>query len=152
DTTEHLPAVGGKPVKRASDSDVRLEGEGSDSGLARKGSDSDVRLEGSSSMPLKRGSDSDLRLEEGGPRERSAEDSFLTEEIDLDAELRKAEEMAQPKKPKSKPKAKDKPMATTEPFELSESDIDLGKPKAKEDDVESSDFDLSIDASDESPI
>jgi excisionase family DNA binding protein len=153
DSTEHLPAVGSKPMKRGSDSDVRLEGEGSDSGLIKKSSDSDVRLEGSSSGQLKRGSDSDVRLEESGHREKGAEDSFLTEEIDLDAELRKAEEMAKPKKPKSKPKAKDKPMATTEPFELSESDIDLGKPKAKQDDVESSsDFDLSLEASDESPI
>jgi hypothetical protein len=107
--------------------------------------------------PVKTSSDSDVRLEI--PRDRPAgksgsgrsakapEDSFLTEEIDLDAELKKAEETARPKK--SQPKASQ----STVPFELSEKDLDLPKRPGHASDKKmtdsSSDFDISVPTKDE---
>src|SRR5207302_1183410 len=55
--------------------------------------------------PMKTSSDSDVRLEAPSDRpgkKGGAEDSFLTEEIDLDAEMRKAEEKARPNKSQGK--------------------------------------------------
>jgi hypothetical protein len=88
--------------------------------------------------PIKTSSDSDVRLEAPSKKrgEKAPEDSFLTEEIDLDAELRRAEEAVRPKKPK--------PTPVTEPFELSEADLDVPKrqkpPSSKKLTDSSSDF------------
>jgi hypothetical protein len=81
--------------------------------------------------------DSDIRLDENRPRPKSGlhkkdDESVQTEEIDLDAELRKAEQNAPPpssaKSGKSKVRPPVPPLATTSPFELSAED--LPKPKA----------------------
>jgi excisionase family DNA binding protein len=85
--------------KKKPDSGVRLAPD----------SDSDVKIvPDSAEAPAakggapKSGTDSDIRLEGSGARGRQAkEDSYLTEEIDLDAELRAAEEAARAKKPPS---------------------------------------------------
>jgi hypothetical protein len=104
--------------------------------------------------PIKTSSDSDVRLEVPGERsagksgrgEKGLEDSFLTEEIDLDAEMRKAEESARPKKTQPKP-------TPSAPFELSEDDLDL--PKRPEHAADkpltesSSDFDIALPATGE---
>src|SRR5262249_47056958 len=78
-------------------------------------------------------------------------DSFLTEEIDLDAELRKAEEAAQ-MKPQLKPQRLT-PMPENSTFEVSEVDLDLDKAKAapeQKPESSSDEFDLSIDKGDSS--
>lgn len=100
--------------------------------------------------PIKSSSDSDVRLEAPGRKsgrgEKAPEDSFLTEEIDLDAELRHAEETARPKKPQPKP-------TPPEPFELSEADLDVPKRSQPASDKKlsdsSGDFSISGSAKDE---
>lgn len=104
-----------------------------DAPLAKTSSDSNVRLEAPSGAG---------RKSSPGRGERTPEDSFLTEEIDLDAELKKANEGARPKRPQ--PKA----TPDTEAFELSESDLDVpnrgqsGTKKPVSD--SSSDFDIGL--------
>ena len=167
-----------------SDSDVRIVGvSGPKSGPARKQdsprmpaeSDSDVKIVGTSSVELDLGatppkttSDSDIRLE-AGRRDASGDSPMgLTEEIDLDAELKK-HEAAQKAKAEAKMKRKsDAPRVDeTSPFELSDagpspgvpargqrtSDIEL-RPKPDSSDMEltappadSSDFELTIQGS-----
>ena len=89
--------------------------------------------------PIKKSSDSDVRLEAPSDRpgrKQPLEDSFLTEEIDLDAELRRAEAV----RPKKKTPG-------TEPFELSEADLDVPKQPpagAKTVSDSSSDFDITV--------
>lgn len=105
--------------------------------------------------PNKSSSDSDVRLEAPvrkgglGRGEKAPEDSFLTEEIDLDAELRRAEETVRPKK--SQPK----PSPATEPFELSEADLDVPRRRQPASDKKlsdsSSDFNISVPAKKELP-
>jgi hypothetical protein len=93
--------------------------------------------------PMKTSSDSDVRLEAPSDRpgrKGGAEDSFLTEEIDLDAEMRKAEEGTRPKK-------STKPPPSTSAFELSESDLDMPDRRARAGDKvtdSSSDFDIAL--------
>lgn len=113
-------------VGHSSDSDVQIVGESKD----------DIGL---GKTPSKSGTDSDVRLEkQAGVTGRGPDDSFLTEEIDLDSELRKAEE-------KARPKTKQPPSGTA-PFELSEADLDIAKSqKTKQMSPSSSDFDLSLD-------
>jgi excisionase family DNA binding protein len=125
-------------------------------------SDSDVKItddeEGSVILdrpPVKKHSDSDIRLEEVGrpaPRaDEGSDDALVTEEIDLDAEERRAAETMKKKGKggRSKMKRADSGPAlpTTSPFELSSDDIDVpAKPKKK---VESSsDFELTPAAQD----
>jgi excisionase family DNA binding protein len=159
----------------ASDSDVKLEDSGpksksrprksgpkQDSGskIVMEGeSDSDVKIVPDSSSDVdvlggqtgpKGSTDSDVRLEQGGSRKsRGPEDSFLTEEIDLDEELRRAQESARP--PRTPPAAKTPPQAppSSSPFELS--DADLVAPKGdslapSKSEPDSSDFDLSLES------
>src|SRR5207253_6665056 len=96
--------------------------------------------------PVKKHSDSDIRLEEASGRRRaddgSSDDALVTEEIDLDAEERKAQETMKPKGGRSKMKRADSTPAlpTTSPFELSESDLNVPAPKKNPD--SSSDFEL----------
>jgi hypothetical protein len=86
--------------------------------------------------------DSDIRLDEKRPRPKSGlhkpgapDDSMQTEEIDLDAELRKAEQAAPAPPSKAKSKSKLKPAApplpTSSPFELSAEDLKAPKSGAK---------------------
>ena len=139
------PDSGEKLVgERRVDSDVKLSS-------PDKSSDSDVRIVSDSTddlapiggQPPKRGSDSDVRLESTGPVKKGTEDSFLTEEIDLDAELRKAEEAAKAKKEGPGSKVKE---PGTAPFGLAEPRTPVRKEVVKGAPGESSsDFDLSLD-------
>jgi hypothetical protein len=93
--------------------------------------------------PVKTSSDSDVRLEPPSDRsgKHGAEDSFLTEEIDLDAELRRAEQGARSKKSPAKP------APSTAAFELSESDLDMPDRAARIGEKvsdSSSDFDILV--------
>jgi excisionase family DNA binding protein len=149
-----------------SDSDVKIVGVGPE--------DSNVQI---GRQPPKTGTDSDIRLEGGsGVQKAGSDDALLTEEIDLDAEIRKAEEAAQAKKSDPEARALPKPKApefpTTSPFELSETDLkipvpEIESPQAKgprapdssEFDLtpgkppdSSSDFDLTPAGKDQSPL
>jgi hypothetical protein len=132
-------------LKPDSDSDVKIIPDSSDDNTVqlgrqagKSGTDSDIRLEGDSDAPRARGPD----------------DSALTEEIDLDAELRKAEEASQarkaPGKAKVKPSAAPPPPPASSPFELSGSELEAAKEKKKPD--SSSDFELKPLQEDTSPI
>jgi excisionase family DNA binding protein len=132
--------------KAGSDSDVRLVSEGGGlsfklaepagpksgpkKGGAKPASDSDVKIVESGEdavggKPPRTGSDSDVRLDLRSGKAKGPGDSHLTEEIDLDAELRKAQHKTAP--------------SGTAPFELSESDLALPKKT-----TDSSDFDLAL--------
>jgi hypothetical protein len=104
---------------------------------SRTSSDSDVRLEVPSDRPGRKS---------GAGRERGPEDSFLTEEIDLDAEMKKAGEASGPKKPQPRP-------ASSPAFELSEADLAVPRgetPSSTEQTADSSsDFDISLPGTDE---
>jgi hypothetical protein len=142
------------PLEGEGDSDVRMV----DAGPA----DSSVSL----GKPPKTGSDSDIRLESPPPRPGSktrgpqgSGESLLTEEIDLDAELKAAEAekaKAPQKKRLSKAKPAQPPLPTTSPFELSDADVQAPPPASEESpsvDESSSDFDLTpAGAADSSPI
>ena len=154
DSDVRLVAEGGAvSFKLAGDSDVKVPGQtgGPKSGPrkvpTKPASDSDVKIVGDSSdeialggKPSKTGTDSDVRLDvRAGKAAKSPDDTFLTEEIDLDAEMRKAAEKDSGSKHKAIPTA-------TGPIELS--DADLERSSAGE--TDSSDFDLSLDVRDDS--
>jgi hypothetical protein len=107
------------PPERKSDSDVKIVPAAGDSGA--------VPLH---AAPPKSPSDSDIRLHSTAKRDDSSDSSILTDEIDLDAELRKAEE----KKAKKTqgPAAAGKKLPAESPFELSESDVNLDAAKDKD--------------------
>ncbi len=110
------------------DSDVRMvdeEGSGESSG---------VNL---GAQPAKKHSDSDIRLEQQPAAAKGGggtQDSHITEEIDLDAEQRKAEQAARAKGGKKRSTKAKAPLPTQSPFELSDADV----PAA----ADSSDFEL----------
>jgi excisionase family DNA binding protein len=163
------------------DSGPRLVGIDSDSDVKIVGVDSDEVQVGK--MAGKSGTDSDIRLDFKGSDSKANKGShanLLTEEIDLDAEIRKAEEAARAKaKGKSDPHAKALPQSKppifpdTSPFELSEDDVGgkLKREPAKTPEVKkkrspdssgelqtprsvesSSDFDLTPAVDDSSPL
>jgi excisionase family DNA binding protein len=118
-------------------------------------SDSDVKIsddeEGSIVLdrpPGKKHSDSDIRLEEvsrPAPRaDEGSDDALVTEEIDLDAEQRRAAEKAKTKGSKSRMKRADAkpPLPTESPFELSDADLDAPPAEGKKKPDSSSDFEL----------
>jgi excisionase family DNA binding protein len=124
------------PLDQPSDSDVKITPSQSDSDVAKKTG--------------KRASDSDIRIEEV-PRSGRA-DQNVTEEIDLDAEQRRAD-AARAKATRHRPKPGSSPvLPTTSPFELSENDLDMDGPtippasrsprQADADTDSSSDFEL----------
>jgi excisionase family DNA binding protein len=134
-------------------------------------SDSDVKMvsEPDSAVPLgersdKAASDSSVRLvhAEGPPsskirkpKGKGPDESMLTEEIDLDAELRKAKDESKGRpttKGKSKLSQAPPKLPTTSPFELSESDLDVPLPEAENKPPSSSDFDLTPAQPDSSPM
>jgi excisionase family DNA binding protein len=150
----------GSGVKRKTgaylDSGVRLVDLDSDSDVKIVGHDeSDV-----GKQPPKGAADSDIRLEpDSGKTKAKKHEALLTEEIDLDAEIRKAEEAARvkggPTAPAAKARAPEFP--TTSPFELSEDNMRVtlppaapaapatppaAKAKGKDKDESSDDFDL----------
>jgi hypothetical protein len=105
------------PLDKSSDSDVKLD------------PDTDESESISHERP-KTPSDSDIRLEasDNAPRPGS-DDALVTEEIDLDAESRKAAEAGKAK-PGKRPRSKVGPvLPTSSPYELSESDISVEAPK-----------------------
>jgi hypothetical protein len=104
------------PPEGKSDSDVKIVPDASDSGA--------VPLHAS---PKKSPSDSDIRLQSTAKRDDSSDSSILTDEIDLDAELRKAAE-----KKAKKTQAGGKQLQAGSPFEPSQSDVNLEAAK-KED-------------------
>ncbi len=116
-------------------------------------SDSDVKItddeEGSVVLdrpPVKKHSDSDIRLEEvkrAAPRaDEGSDDALVTEEIDLDAEERKAAEKAKGKGGRSKMKRAGGPLPASSPFELSDDDVGSAPPAKKKTPDSSSDFEL----------
>jgi hypothetical protein len=116
----------GSKVKLDSDSDVKLVEDDSAVPIGREGTgkeDSDARLKSSSSKLM----DSGVRLVEDKPGRKKPDSGLVTEELDLDAELRQAEQSAKPPSSKSK-------MA---PFGLAKE-----SPKAKEPTPSSSEFEL----------
>jgi hypothetical protein len=142
ETTVHIVGLGAAP-----DSDVRVY--------------SDVADEGSVSLGDQIGrqhSDSDIHLEEAEPPPRvdeGSDESLVTEEIDLDAEERKAEEAARSKGKKKRPTLAPPSPPTISPFELSESDLNLppaGKAASPASAEDSSDFELTPAAAESSPI
>jgi len=131
------------------DSGVRMVGtdKPSDSDVKITPADEEVQL----APPRKKTpSDSDIRLEDlpAGGRGKGSDPALITEEIDLDAEARKAEAQKPPQK--GKPRTKHQPaLPTTSPFELSESgvgqkpgDKPAAKDPAKKGEDSSSDFEL----------
>src|SRR5262249_53396550 len=118
----------GFPPKEPTDSGVRLVPMDSDSDVKIIGADSsdfDVPI---GDQPPKSTSDSDIRLErDSSPHvQAGGAESFLTEEINLDAELRKAEEQKQQELPQAKARTTPPPQPAfpgTSPFELSEADL-----------------------------
>jgi hypothetical protein len=149
------PAQGDSGVRLVSpeaqsDSDVKIVGDTDDNAVAlgqnpaKTPSDSDIRLEKSAGQTSKPASD------------KKKKDSVLTEEIDLDAEMRKAEE-AKAKKgssDKHRPIAAQTTAPATSPFELSESELKIPPKETKKQTTESSDdFDLTPTAErDQSPL
>ncbi len=109
-------------------------------------SDSDVKIVGApgpdvplGEAPPKSPSDSDIRLE-APPMSRSDE-GMLTEEINLDEEIKKQE--AKTPKPQAKVKPKSKlPFPQTSPFELSESGMNLKPADSAAKKPDSSDVEL----------
>jgi hypothetical protein len=131
------------PMESSGDSDVKMPEAGPDSGVAL------------GKPPAKAASDSDIRLESPRPApaaDEGSDDSMLTDEIDLDAELRKAAEaeQARPKKKRtrSQPTAPPQPqLPTTSPFELSEADLDMPATPAGASGTDSSDEHAAVDES-----
>lgn len=150
----------------------KKDGPISDSAKPPVDSDSDVKIVGTSSLdidlgalPQKAASDSDIRLEGGRGHAEGTNPMALTEEINLDEEIKK-HEAAQKPKSEAKMKRKDSPrLDETSPFELSDSGMNapgvgLGrksdlakKPTPDSSDVEltpapdSSDFELTVQGS-----
>ncbi len=132
------------PLDQPSDSDVKIE--------PTSPHDSAVPMSGR--KVTKKASDSDIRIEEAAHSGRV--DQNVTEEIDLDAEERKAAE-ARPKTGHHRPKPASSPaLPTKSPFELSESDFDVNGPDAERgrdsDTDSSSDIELRPTGDSSSPI
>ncbi|MHB1424653.1 MAG: helix-turn-helix domain-containing protein [Gemmataceae bacterium] len=137
------------PLDQPSDSNVKIE--------PSSPHDSDAPTVGKKTS--KKSSDSDIRIEEVG--QGGKVDQMLTEEIDLDAEQRKAD-VARAKTTRHRPKPGSSPaLPTISPFELSESEIDVKKgaqgkrkaPRTEEVNTDSSsDFELKPMADSSSPL
>jgi hypothetical protein len=148
--TPSAPPVdsGVRLVPMDSDSDVRIVGPGSDEASLPLGA-----------APPPSNADSDIRLEKHQEPRPPSDGGMLTEEINLDEELRKEEAQ---RKPGSASKLRPKPQAapgfpSASPFELSEADINLppeSEPLAqsKSPKDSSSDFDLTPASESPSPL
>jgi hypothetical protein len=148
-TTPDAPPVdsGVRLVPMDSDSDVRIVGAGSDESLAVAGE------------PRHAQSDSDIRLEKHQKPKPPSDEGLLTEEINLDEELRKeeAQRKGAPSKLRPRPQQAAPQPPDASPFELSEPDLNLPPdqseqlPQAKSEKDSSSDFELTP-AADNSPL
>jgi excisionase family DNA binding protein len=131
------------PLEESSDSDVKL----------RKPSSEEESAVGE--QKARAPSDSDIRIEAQPPVEGGQHPEIVTEEIDLDAESRKAAESTRGKPAKPRP-ANPSVLPTSSPFELSEPDFEVAGPTSKSpaakagDTDSSSDFELNIDSA--SPV
>ncbi|MCI0461032.1 MAG: helix-turn-helix domain-containing protein [Gemmataceae bacterium] len=110
------------PQPPAPDSGVRL---------VPMDSDSDVRIVGASSdeadlgtQPPRSSADSDIRVEGQATAPPPSDAGHMTEEINLDEELRRQEQGKQ-RQAKVRPKAPKPQQPATSPFELSEDDLSL---------------------------
>jgi hypothetical protein len=135
------------PAPAGSDSGVRLVPIDSDSDVRIVGAGSDEYDAAVGATPAKASTDSDIRLEgHVPPPPRSGAEGILTEEINLDEELKKDEAQRQAQMQQAKLRPKEPQFPKTSPFELSEADLDLPAaeqpplPQVKEED--SSDFEL----------
>jgi len=141
-------------IPEAADSGVRLVPIDSDSDVRIVGADADDVQLGAS---LPRGAtDSDIRLESApSPARGAGPEGLLTEEINLDEELKKDEARRQQQLAQAKKRQPEAPKAS--PFELSESDLELEPineqqlPQVKDPDG-SSDFDLTPAGDSSSPL
>jgi len=147
-TTESSGRVGEEPSAARRKTTANPGPAGMSSGRLGGGGDSDVRLDFDLSTiddsmismggPKK---DSDVRLDpsDSGPKTGGLAETPLTEEIDLDAELQQADEASlrrrqeppktrpvPPGKTRAVPPPKGTMLPTSSPFELSESDLDMG--------------------------
>jgi hypothetical protein len=126
------------------DSEVRIvpfeEGGGSDVSVVGDAPMSGVNL---GATPVKKQSDSDIRLEEVGRRGGGTgkSEGHVTEEIDLDADVRKVEKSTKSKvtRAKVKPGSGPIPLPTESPFEISSDDDSAKSEKSPE---SSGDFEL----------
>ena len=123
-----------------SDSDVKIVPETDDNAVAlgadltKRPSDSDIRLEDATSRP---------------PADKKKKGTIPTEEIDLDAELQKADADARKKGSSGTHRPAG---AGTSPFELSDADIPVPKKKSPRKPDSSDDFELTPAKEDHSPI
>jgi hypothetical protein len=145
-----------QPIPEPVDSGVRL---------VPIDSDSDVRIVTDSSdehvpigdNPPKATTDSDIRLETHFPPKPSEAGGLLTEEINLDEELKKEEARLKAEGKQAKKREAAPQFPQTSPFELSESELDMSPvhdrdlPQAKEKEG-SSDFELTPAAESSSPL
>jgi len=161
-------------VSEGSDVDFRMKGDGrtqvgqagqrqrySAVGAESK-SDSDVRIVGQGdedsavgNQPPKKGTDSDIRLEEVAGKSSSGrshtDDSLLTEEIDLDEEIRAGRSGSKKHKDKTKARAPNRRRQAS-PFELSDSDLESGPSAKVKAPDSSSDLELTPGGDSSSPI
>ncbi|HYV39967.1 MAG TPA: helix-turn-helix domain-containing protein [Gemmataceae bacterium] len=157
-TRSSKTGMGGPKSPKSSKS--RLAEAPADSGVRLvPDSDSDVRILGSDDaqvpigeQPVKGPTDSEVRLEGAIPLASTSEvEGALTDEIDLDEEL--AKEAAKKQKPTKQPELPKK-----SPFDLSQSELNLGPAKSSQlktkDPIKdsSSDFDLTPAAESSSPL
>jgi excisionase family DNA binding protein len=146
ETPEPEPDSGVRLVPMDSDSDVRIVGDHTDEEKVIIGD-----------SPMKGATDSDIRLEGHVPPPRGDHEGLLTEEINLDEELKKDEARREAEVKQAKQRAIAPDFPKTSPFELSESDLELEPineqklPQVKDPDG-SSDFDLTPAAESSSPI
>jgi excisionase family DNA binding protein len=136
------PPRSARPPARK-DSEVRIvpfeEGGKSDVSVVGDAPASGVNL---GATPVKKQSDSDIRLEEVGRRSGTGKsEGHVTEEIDLDADVRKVEKTGKSKvtRAKVKPGSGPIPLPTESPFEISSDDDSATGEKSTE---SSGDFEL----------
>jgi excisionase family DNA binding protein len=141
-TAKRTSKLGGPRSPQPPDSGVRL---------VPMDSDSDVKIIGADEVPLGASppavaGDSNVRLEKVAfPPVPADVSGMMTDEINLDEEIRKEEERLEKEKPKRPSKVKPKSelkFPTTSPFELSDSDIDDARQSAGGLKDDSSDFDM----------
>jgi hypothetical protein len=137
---EQPPRPGGKPgsSKRVRPEDPKSSGRRK---TGMPGADAGVRLipmegPGAPAQPPKTPADSDIRFEEyrgPSPSGHQRGDHSATEEIDLDAELRQAEEMAKRARAKQKPKTgMPQTPATSSDFEISPAESQVSEDRTAE--------------------
>jgi hypothetical protein len=142
------PPAGPKPTEQ-SDSGVRLVPMDSDSDVRIVGAGSDEFDAAVGATPPKGTTDSDIRVEGHRGAPPSDAEGLLTEEINLDEELKRDEAQREAQVQQAKLRAKEPEFPKTSPFELSEADLDLPpvtepdeSPKAQAPPQDSSDFEL----------